>query len=58
METTYYSKHRGWNGDIYYVRMTEKEVEFRRKLGVVLSVLIMPPVMTFIFAICAGVIKL
>ena len=54
---TYYRRYHGRSGT-YTVRMTDAEIEFRRKLGVVLSVLIMPPVMTFIFAICAGVIKL
>ena len=57
METSYYRRYHGRSGT-YTVRMTDAEVEFRRKVGVVLSVLIMPPVMTFIFAVCAGVIKL
>ena len=55
---TYYRKHRGWNGTIYYVRMSEREAEERRKIGVVLSVILMPPIMTFVFALAAGLIRL
>ena len=55
---TYYRKHRGWNGTIYYVRMSEREAEERRKIGVVLSVILMPPIMIFIFALAAGLIRL
>ena len=40
---TYYRKHRGWNGTIYYVRMSEREAEERRKIGVVLCTILMPP---------------
>ena len=55
---TYYRKHRGWNGTIYYVRMSEREAEERRKIGVVLSTILMPPIMVLFFAFCAGLIKL
>lgn len=54
---TYYRKYHGRSGT-YTVRMTDAEIEFRRKLGVVLGVLIVPPVMIFVFAVCAGMIKL
>lgn len=53
----YYRKYHGRSGT-YTVRMTDAEIEFRRKLGVVLGVLIVPPVMVFIFALAAGLIKL
>ena len=53
---TYYRKHRGWDGSIYYARMSEREAEERRKIGVVLSVILMPPIMVLFFAFCAGLI--
>ena len=54
---TYYRRYHGRSGT-YTVRMTDQEIEFRRKLGCVLSVILVPPVMIVIFLIAAGVIKL
>ena len=54
---TYYRKHRGWDGSIYYARMSDRETEERRKIGLVLTVILMPPIMVLFFAFCAGLIK-
>lgn len=54
---TYYRKYHGRTGTYTY-RMTDAEIEFRRKLGTVLGVLTIPPVMAFVFLIAAGVIRL
>lgn len=58
MNETMYRRHRGWNGTVYYYRMSEREAEERRKLGLIMSVIVIPPVMITVFALAAGLIRL
>lgn len=52
-----YKTVKGWSGKKYYVKMTEAEIESRRKLGLFISVMVTVPAMVFLFALCAGMLK-
>ena len=51
-----YRKHRGWDGKIYWVRMTEQEINARRILGLVACVVVGMPAFVLIMALAAGII--
>ena len=51
-----YKKFKGWNGKIYLVQMSQAEIEVRRKLGVVLGIFTMVPVMILLMALAAGLV--
>ncbi len=52
-----YRKFKGWSGKVYWVRMSEEEVEERRKLHLFLGVITITPIWTFIMCIAAGLFK-
>ena len=54
---TYYRKYHGRSGT-YTVRMTDAEIEFRRKLGCVLSVTLVPAALFVVFVLASGVLHL
>ena len=57
MEEIRYKKFKGWNGTVYWVRMSHEEVEEHRKLGVLICLLTVPPIMTVIFTWAAGLFR-
>ena len=51
-----YRTVKGWSGKRYQIRMTEKEIQARRILGLVASVAIGIPAWIIVMAIAAGLI--
>ena len=51
-----YKTVRGWSGKKYQVRMTEQEINARRILGLVGSIVIGVPAWILIMAVAAGLI--
>ena len=54
MEEIRFKKFKGWNGTIYWVRMTEEEAEARRKLGLLIGILTVIPLSIIAMAFAAG----
>ena len=50
-----YRKHKGWDGKIYLVRMSQEEIEGRRKLGLVLGIVIGTPIWMLAMSLAAGI---
>ena len=51
-----YKTVRGWSGKRYWIRMTEREIQARRILGLVGCVVIGMPLLVLIMAVAAGLI--
>lgn len=56
MEQIRYRKIKGWSGTVYQVRMSKKEIEERRKLGLFVSIVTFIPTMIFVMAFAAGML--
>ena len=54
MEEIRYKKFKGWNGTVYWVRMTHEEAEARRKLGLLIGILTVTPLSIVAMAFAAG----
>lgn len=54
MQEIRYRKFKGWSGTIYQVRMTPEEIEGKRKLGLVISILTVTPLSIVLLALAAG----
>jgi len=52
-----YRKEKAWSGKVYRVRMSRQEIEERRKLGVLISIFTMVPVVGVLMALAAGLLK-
>lgn len=55
MEEIKYKKFKGWNGTIYWVRMSREEIEERRKLGLVIAIPTMSIFFTIVCCFAAGI---
>lgn len=49
-----YKKFVGWNGTVYWVRMSKEEVEARRILGLLIGLFTVTPLMIVVMAFAAG----
>jgi len=54
MEEIRYKKFKGWNGTVYRIRMSREEVEERRKLELLISILTVTPISILVMAFAAG----
>ena len=51
-----YKTVRGWSGKKYWIRLTEREIQARRIIGLIGCVVIGMPAMVLIMAVAVGLI--
>lgn len=51
-----YRRHRGWDGRIWMIRMTEEEIRAREAMKLIASIAIVVPGMILLMAAAAGMI--
>ena len=51
-----YKTVKGWSGKKYQVRMTEKEINARRVIGLVVGIVVGTPLWIAVMALAAGLI--
>ena len=49
-----YRRYKGWDGTVWHIKMTEKEVDFWENVKLVIGVLLFAPLFSIFFALLFG----